>query len=122
MIIGLCLKENSETSVLDNRFGRAGWFAICDSDKNNEITIIENMAKEQSGGAGSMAVQTLSDHKVEILIAPEVGPKAFPLLNTLKIEILKQGENKTITEVLSAWKEGKLSHIQNPGAMGLHKA
>ncbi len=122
MRIAFCLKENRIDSPLDERFGRAGWFGIIDGKTGEKMEIIENTAKNESSGAGGKAIQLLVNKDVEIIIAPEFGPKAFEALKALNITIFRQGELNTIPSALEAWKMGNLKRPEKAGHSGLHKA
>lgn len=121
MNIAFCSKGCDLQSPVDDRFGRASFFLVYNTE-NKEITCIENTAKTAAGGAGSMAVQQLVDNNAELIIAPEVGPQAMDALKKFKIQVYKQNGAKTVEEALKLWEDNKLSIIEEPGAKGLHKA
>jgi len=120
--IAFCLKENRPDSPLDERFGRASWFALVDAQEGKVLEIVENTAQMESAGAGSLAVQILLDHGAETIIAPEFGPISHEALKTFKVELFKQGAHRTIDSALKAWEEGTLEKAEKAGAKGLHKA
>ncbi len=71
--------------MMDERFGRARFFWIYDSNsKKGEV--IENPGYSAATAAGPAAVQTLKDAGVEVLLAANVGPKARDMLVAAKIE------------------------------------
>jgi predicted Fe-Mo cluster-binding NifX family protein len=102
MNIAIVSKGNTDTSVMDDHFGRCLFFAIYSSD-NNEWTFVKNPGHEAPNGAGSKAAEVLGDHNVKAVISPEFGPKAKYMLETLKIEMIiedKAGTN--INEVVAS--------------------
>ena len=121
MRIALCSKGKELTSEVDDRFGRASYFLVYDTESSN-ITVIENSAKSASGGAGGLAVQQIIDAGGELVVAPEVGPQALDALNKFGIPAFKQGDAKTVAAVIAAWEKGALEKVEKPGNKGLHKA
>ena len=123
MKIALCLKDNRLDSELDNRFGRAEYFAIVDGESGKELEIMENTAKNEPSGAGSRAVQLLVNSGAEVIIGPEFGPKAFDALNQFNLKLYRQGSCTKVSQALEEWKSGKLDSPGAPGhGGGLHKA
>ena len=108
MIIAIPSKGESISSKADDRFGRADYFIIIEDDK---VSFIENQAKEQASGAGFFAVKTLSEKGVNIVLAPELGPKAFKALKEFEIKAYKYSETKSVQEILEEYKAGKLKSI-----------
>jgi predicted Fe-Mo cluster-binding NifX family protein len=121
MIIALCSTGEDLDSKVDERFGRATYFLIYNTE-NSEFTCIENSAKNAKGGAGALAVQQIVDHKAELVIAPEVGPQALDALKKFNIPAYKQGGVTTVQDAIAAWNNKELKIIEAPGNKGLHKA
>jgi len=122
MKVAFCLAENRADSPLDERFGRAGWFALTDGEEGRVLEIIENTAKNEPSGAGSLAIQLLLDRGAGAIVAPEFGPKAYDALKTLKLELFKQGDHRTLAGAWQGWKTGTLAKADQPGPAGLHRA
>lgn len=122
MKIAFCLKTDSKDSELDDRFGRAEYYGIIDSETGNTFEIFENTARKESSGAGASAVQLLVNKGAEAVIAPEFGPKAFDALNRFSIKLFKQGDHKKVDSAMEDWRTGKLASPAAPGRGGLHKA
>jgi predicted Fe-Mo cluster-binding NifX family protein len=110
MIISICAKSQGLDSLVDERFGRAENFVIVNLD-NNEVKTVENIAKNDSSGAGGKAVKLLAENKVDIAIVPHLGPKAETAMEAFEIKTISQGEYKTVKEIVEAYKEGKLEII-----------
>jgi predicted Fe-Mo cluster-binding NifX family protein len=79
-------KELGDT--VSNVFGRAKTFTIIDVDNEKVITIkvLENPALSYSHGAGPIAIKTLIDDGVKIVIANDVGIGASEILETHNIK------------------------------------
>ena len=121
MKLAFCLTENAQDALLDRRFGRSGYFGIFDTESGG-FKGIDNLAKNESGGAGAMAVQLLVDSGIDALIAPEVGPQALDALQQLGIDAYRQGACGTIAAAFEAWNCGSLEKIEKPTVKGLHRA
>ncbi|ADO83367.1 NifB/NifX family molybdenum-iron cluster-binding protein [Ilyobacter polytropus] len=112
MKIAVASKGEGLKAEIDNMFGRAEYFVIVDSE-NTEVKSIENTAKNESNGAGGKAVKLLSNEGVEIIVAPELGPKAVTAVEAFKIKAYKKDSLKTVEEAVKAYKEGKLIEFES---------
>ncbi len=79
MRIAVPVSAPSKEALMDEKFGRAQWFLIYDS-QSGRYEVVENPGFEASSGAGPAAVQTLRNHSVDVLLAENIGPKAKDLL------------------------------------------
>lgn len=122
MKLAIALKENEYNSSVDERFGRAPFFIIIDSD-TKEFEIIENEAKDEATGAGLKAVKNLLKHEIDIIIAGEIGPKAGELIYDLEIPTFKFKDLEKVDEIVKAFNENTLEKYDlSPKPMGLRKA
>jgi len=109
MIIGIPVKEKGADPQIDERFGRCNYFCIID-DKE-QITFIENSAKDQASGAGGQSVKLLADEDVDTIISPHIGPKAMDAIKLLNINVFSLGDSTTVTQALNNIKAGKLELV-----------
>ena len=108
MLIAITALENSLQSEIDPRFGRAAYYMIVNTE-TDEITVHNNSdGINASNGAGTGAVQTLSEYGVEALYTGRVGPKAAEVLNQAKIPYY-ENITGTVQSVLDQLKGGKVS-------------
>lgn len=122
MKLAIALKENDYNSSVDERFGRAPFFIIVDSD-TKEFEIIENEAKDEATGAGLKAVKNLLKYEIDIIIAGEIGPKAGELIYDLEIPTFKFKDLEKVDEIVNAFNENTLEKYDlSPKPMGLRKA
>ncbi|WP_372713168.1 NifB/NifX family molybdenum-iron cluster-binding protein [Ilyobacter sp.] len=112
MKIAVASKGEGLKAEIDNMFGRAEYFVIVNSE-NMEVKTIENTAKNESNGAGGKAVKLLSNEGVEIIVAPELGPKAVTAVEAFKIKAYKKDSFKTVEEAVKAYKDGKLNEFES---------
>jgi predicted Fe-Mo cluster-binding NifX family protein len=124
MKIGICAKNNGLESEVADRFGRADNYVIFDTETKESITI-ENIAKNEASGAGGTAVRLLDKNKVEIVLAPELGPKAIDAIKAFNIRAYAFGNSKTVQEAIENYQNGKLNEFitnSTEGHHGLRKA
>jgi predicted Fe-Mo cluster-binding NifX family protein len=83
--------------VVSNVFGRAKTFTIVDADDEKiiSVSVLENPALFYSHGAGPIAIKTLIDDGVEVVVASELGVGASEILEQHKISYIqaKPGTN-----------------------------
>ena len=100
---------------VDARFGRCNYFLIIEIDektkKIKEIRAIKNTAQAQMGGAGITSAQIVANEEPDAVITVNTGPRAFQVLNQLKIRIY-QGNGK-IEQVIEDYLKGNLKEIKN---------
>ena len=97
---------------------------IFDEEKNLPSSV-ENTAKFESGGAGGSAVRLLSENGVDVVLAPELGPKAMDAVKAFDIAVYRYTEQKTVRETIDDYKSGRLMKIDTSTTVskhGLHKA
>ena len=107
MIIGICAFENNENSPVSERFARANFFVIYDHSKLS-FRVIPNPALDESSGAGTKAIKALSKEGVEIVLGPEVGPKALEALAAFEMEAYNYDGATDIKDALYLYFENKL--------------
>ena len=122
MKLAIALKENDYNSSVDERFGRAPFFIIIDSD-TKEFEIIENEAKDEATGAGLKAVKNLLKYQIDVIIAGEIGPKAGELIYDFEIPTFKFKDLEKVDKILEAFNKNALEKYDlSPKPMGLRKA
>jgi predicted Fe-Mo cluster-binding NifX family protein len=121
MKIAISSTGKSLESEVDVRFGRCNYFLIVESeeDKIKDFKVIENTAKAQMGGAGITSAQIIANEKPDVVITVNTGPKAFEVLNQLKIKICR-GEGK-VKDVVQRFLENKLEEISDERGLGHHQ-
>ena len=98
-------------SKIDPRFGRCMYFLIVDVDnKQTSLSkIIQNPYQNQGGGAGISSAQLVGNEKVEAVITGNVGPNAYQVLNSLKIDMYS-GSGK-IKDAIDDYIRGNLTKL-----------
>lgn len=111
MKIAVCAKSQGMESIADDRFGRAEYYVIFDTGERASETV-ENSAKGEPAGAGGSAVRLLSKHDVEVVLVPELGPKAVDAVNGFEMKAYRYAEKKTVRETIEAYQAGALQQIE----------
>jgi predicted Fe-Mo cluster-binding NifX family protein len=101
-------KNGLEDSV-SNVFGRAKTFTIVDTDDEKIVTVktLENPALSYAHGAGPIAIKTLIDDGVEMVIANELGVGASEILKQHNVSYIQA---KPDTSAGDAVKNALLTH------------
>ncbi len=104
-------------SPVDERFGRARYFLIADSD-TGEFEVVNNEVNLNAmQGAGVQSAQVVADQKVEWVLTGHMGPKAFRALNAAGINIAT-GVSGSGREALDRFKSGEFSASSGPDVRG----
>jgi predicted Fe-Mo cluster-binding NifX family protein len=104
----LCVTSTGKdlNSQVDERFGRADYFLIIDTDTLS-VEVVPNTAQATGQGAGIGAAQIIADKGVDVLLTGVVGPNAFHALKTAGIKIYEgASDNDTAREALEKFKKG----------------
>ncbi len=113
MKVAVSAAGNSEEALVDPRFGRCTWFALCDTQADT-VNFIENAAASASGGAGLAAAQQMIDKDVEAVITGSAGPNAYNVLRNSDIRIYRCGSVPVRTAV-QLLREAKLEEVTSAG-------
>lgn len=94
------------SAKVDERFGRAVFFIVVDTDKG-DFKSVENENVNNASGAGMAAAQTVIRINPDIVITGNCGPKAEQLLTAANIKI-RTGFSGTVEDALKSAKENCL--------------
>ncbi len=104
-------------SMVDERFGRAKWFIVVDTE-TGEYQAVSNEQNLNAGqGAGIQAAENVSRYDVEAVITGHCGPKAFRTLKAAGIKIFI-GAGGTASETLDKFKRGELAETAGADVEG----
>ncbi len=99
-------------SLIDSRFGRCSYFLIL--DKNGKLLeAVENKANQAQRGAGVCAGQNMADEKIEVVIAENIGPRAYMVLNSSGIKIFSGASDVSVKKAFESYKQGKLKEVKS---------
>jgi predicted Fe-Mo cluster-binding NifX family protein len=96
---------------IDERFGRALYFTIVDTE-TMEHRSLENPSEEAVSGAGPQSAQMVADESVEAVITGNVGPNAMTVLKTsgIKVYVATAG---TVLDAVDCYKTDRLEEISD---------
>lgn len=110
MILAISSKGEGLSSPVEERFGRTPYF-VCIDLETQEVVSYQNPGAQVSGGAGPRTVQFLSDKGVDVVVAGQVGPKAWRALHGAGITVYTQ-KNGTVEESLNLYRQKLLTPYQ----------
>ena len=109
MKIAISSNNGAFNQPFSTRFGRCNYFVIIESETQT-WEAISNPAAAAHGGAGTRAVQFLSDNEVQAVISGRYGPNAFSALKAAGLQVF-QARKGTPEELLDAYLAGKLKPV-----------
>lgn len=119
MKIAICASNHTPESIVASRFARAEFFAVYNSE-TLQFQFFNNTAQNEGSGAGGKAVKVLGDLNVDIVLAPELGPKALEALTAFDIKSYQYKQGKTVRAALYEYFEKKLPELLDASVKGKH--
>lgn len=107
MRIAIPARQNSLDSAIDERFGRAKGFIVYDTDTETYMWVNNQQSFQSTQGAGIQSAKNVIDSGAEVLIAGNVGPKAYSILSASDIEIYIC-DVMPVSQAIAQYKAGKL--------------
>lgn len=105
MLAVVPIKENKNDAQISTRFARTPYFAIINTELN-WVNILDNPYSKESSSTGKIILEWLTTkHKVDTLIAFELGIKVQQLSKAKKLQlILIDNKNRTLQKILDLLK------------------
>ena len=112
----VCVTASKEglNAPIDDRFGRALYFVIVDTE-NLETTSMVNKSVTESHGAGVSAATTVARSGAQALVTAHCGPRAFEVLDAAGIKVFA-AKPGTVREAVDAFKTGTLTQLAQADA------
>lgn len=107
----------SPDSSIDERFGRAKYFVIYDSETENYTAVDNSQNMNAAQGAGVQAANIVSSQDVGALLTGHCGPKAFRALQAAGIEVVN-GASGTVKEAVAEYMKGSYKRSEAPDVEG----
>lgn len=117
MKIAITATENTLSSKIDPRFGRAAYFIIVDLESGDYRAVENRQNLNLPQGAGIQAAQTIVEQQAKALITGNCGPKAFRVLKTAGIQVFTNAQG-TVDEALKMYKKGSLKSAPEANVEG----
>ncbi len=86
MIVAIPSEGDDLAANVEPRFGRCSRFIIVDTETMG-FRAVPNTAAAQAGGAGITAAQQVVQEGAKVVIAGEVGPNAFDVLDAAGVKV-----------------------------------
>ena len=99
-------------STIDQRFGRAAYFIIIDTETMN-FTVIENTNVDAAGGAGINSAKAVTDAGANAVLTGNCGPNAQRTLTAAGLQ-LYTNVTGTIAQAIQLFKNGRLTQTLEP--------
>jgi predicted Fe-Mo cluster-binding NifX family protein len=109
--VAITSKGKDMDSMLDERFGRASYFIIADTD-SDDFKAFENTNISSAHGTGVQVAQFVVGLGAKALITGNVGPNAMRVIKASGMEAFR-ANSMTVRKALKSFSEGKLERISD---------
>jgi len=110
MKLAITAQGGTSDSPVDQRFGRAEWLLIHDTESSDWKALENN---DPAQGAGLKVAEMLANQGVENVITGHCGPKAFKALQAAGIGVYLVAEG-TASEAVNRFQAGELKPASQP--------
>ena len=96
MKIAICSDQDNLEGDISEVFGRCNFFIFMETEDGDvqDFEVIENISKDQKGGAGISAAKAVAEKKPDAIISQNIGPRALDVLKQMDIKIYDASRNK----------------------------
>ena len=102
---------------VDQRFGRAAYIIVVDSE-NNDFQVIDNSSNVNAmKGAGIQAASNVVNSGAKVLLTGFCGPNAFKALQAGKVAVSNDASG-TVKDAVKVYLDGKLPHADSANVDG----
>lgn len=115
MKIAISAEGPTLQDVVDPRFGRAAGFVIYDTETKAFEYIDNGAAQTAAQGAGLMAVETVVEAGVKVVLSGYIGPKALEALQAVGLGTVQDMDNRTVGDVIDEFEAGRLTVLYPEG-------
>lgn len=109
MKIAISAEGPTLQDVVDPRFGRAAGLVIYDTETKAFEYIDNGAAQAAAQGAGLMAVETVVEAGVKVVLSGYIGPKALEALQAVGLGTVQDMDNRTVGDVIDEFEAGRLT-------------
>ena len=119
MKIAVSASGSQPTAPVDERFGRAPFFQIIDSETGAVIEVVDNNENSAGlSGVGISSAQIMVDAGVGALLTGQVGPKAYQVLTSAGIRIFT-GATGSVADAMADYQAGRLAAVDSQVGRGI---
>ena len=105
------------SSELDERFGRARYFIIYDTDSGEHRAVNNEINLNAPQGAGIQSGELVVREGAGVLLTGHCGPKAFRVLSAAGVEVFN-GCTGTVEQAIESYRKGELKRSEAPDVRG----
>ena len=117
MKIAVTSRGTDLASEVDERFGRARYFIIYDTDTGEHRVVDNEVNLNAPQGAGVQSGETVVREGAGALLTGHCGPKAFRVLKAAGVEVFN-GCSGTVEEAIERFRKGDLERSEAPDVQG----
>jgi predicted Fe-Mo cluster-binding NifX family protein len=117
MKIAVTSNGKTKGSTVDQRFGRAKYFLVFDSETDEYTTIDNEINVNAMQGAGIQAGEVMAREGVNVLLTGHCGPKAFRTMQAAGVKVVT-GISGTVEDAVKRYVGGELSEATGPDVEG----
>ncbi|UCG12305.1 MAG: NifB/NifX family molybdenum-iron cluster-binding protein [Deltaproteobacteria bacterium] len=117
MIIAVTSHGKDLDGEVDPRFGRAKHFLLVDTETMHFQVVENHQSLNLPQGAGIQAAQNLTNHRAEVVLTGNCGPKAFKTLQAAGIEIVVGVKGK-IGDAIQTYLRGEFERAEEANVEG----
>lgn len=117
MRVAVTAREGSVESKVDQRFGRARYLIVIDTETGHAETHDNEVNLNAVQGAGIQTAQNIALLDVEAVLTGHVGPNAFRALSAAGIKAYT-GLQGTVEEAVEEFKAGRLNPVDSADVEG----
>lgn len=117
--IAICADDTNPESVVSSRFARCEYYALYNHE-TLEFEFVENIAKNEMSGAGGKAAKQISELGAEVVLVPEVGPKAFDALEAFEVNVYRYKKEYSVRDAVYDFYAKKLDKVFAYTTKGKH--
>ncbi len=118
MKIAVAANGKGPEAMLDARFGRAQGFAVFSEETGSWEYAANSQNLSLPQGAGIQAAKNVIETGAGVLIARNVGPKAFDLLRRSGVAMYICGENTKVADAVELYRSGSLAKLEDANVEG----
>lgn len=117
--IAICADSTNPESNVSSRFARCEYYGLYNKETLT-FEFEENNAKNEMSGAGGKAAKQISELGAEVVLVPEIGPKAFDALEAFGVEIYRYKKEYSVRDAIYDYYANNLEQVKAFTKKGKH--
>ncbi len=117
--IVICADDTSPESTVSSRFARCEYYALYNHE-TLDFEFHKNQAKDEMSGAGGKAAKQIAELGAQVVLVPEIGPKAFKALEAFDVLIYRYKDSYSVRDALYDYYEKNLGRVLASTTKGKH--